>query len=296
MAVGDWSVPFLLTSTVYTNNPIPASVAPNPLPINSVVTFPGGDLVFYRLRPDACTLTNVVRQTKDYVPQADGAILHRRFTGGMEMQLTVQLWQSNDRIACDAILQEMIDTFNGYLYGLLNAPDNAGRISWTPVGQSVRMLDDIRLLSYPVESQSPGAPFEITCTIDTYYPYAENLTQLSPSIPGTVVNYGNRPTYPVWKVYGPYTGFTLANSTTGDTFTYDGTLPGAAGVGALSYMEIDTFRNTLYLNGSGANLKPGVVMVDSDFSPLLPGNNVIAITYTGGAGGASVGLINAAWI
>jgi hypothetical protein len=292
MGVADFSVPFNLTSTVYTNAPIPGSVAPNPLPINQTITFPGGDLIVYRLKPDSCSLTNIVRETKDYVPQGDGAILHRRFTGGMEMPLTFQMWQPNDKIACDELLQEMIDTLMGYLYGLLNAGDNAGRISWTPTGMATRMLDDIRLLNYPVESQAAGAPYEIACVVDCALPYAENLTQLGPTIPGVVVNLGNRPTFPVWKVFGPFTAFTLTNTTTGDTFQYDGALPGAVGVGGGSYLEIDTFRNTLYLNGSGANLKPGVVMVNSDFSPLPPGNNTITIP---GVGAASVGLINAAW-
>lgn len=297
MAVGDWSVPFKLTSKVYTNYPIPGSVAPDPLPINSVVTLLGGDQVVYRLRSDACSLTNVVRQTKDYMPQADGAILHRRFVGGMEMALTFQLWQVNDRIACDAVLQEMIDTLDGYLYGLLNAGDNEGRIAWAPVGgasgapgsNGYRMLEDIRLLSYPTETQAPGAPYEIAVTIDCARPYAEDETQLQPAVPGVVVNYGNRTTYPVWQIYA--SSFTLTNTTTGDVLQFDDSQPGCPSVGG-GYVEINTFRNTAYLNGSGANLKPGIVMVNSDFFPLPPGSNTITCP---GAGGGSLCLVNAAW-
>jgi hypothetical protein len=300
MAIADWTVPFRLTSTPYTDHPIPATTAPNPLPINTATTLVGGESVIYRLKPDGCSMTNVVRETKDYVPQADGAILHHRFVGGMEAQLTFQMWQNDSKIACDHILQEMVDTLEGYLYGLINAGDNEGRLTWAPVGgasgapgsNGYRMMEDIRLLSYPVESQAPGAPLEVVVTIDCERPYCEDETQLSPAVPGTVVNYGNRPTYPVYKIYGNYTSFTLKNTTTGEQFAYDGALPGAMAVGPGDYMEIDTFHNTLYLNGAGANLKPGVVMVDSDFSPLVPGNNVITCP---GVGAASIALVNAAW-
>ena len=297
MGVTDWSVAFNLTSKVYTDDPEPGTEAPDPLPLNQVWSLRGGEQVIYRLRPDACSLTNSVRETKDFIPQSDGAILHRRFAGGMEMQLTIQMWLQGDIIACDFELQQMIDTLNGYLYGLMNAGDNEGRVSWTPSGMSARMLDDIRLLSYPVESQSPGAPYETVVTVDCALPYAENLTQLTTALPGTLANLGNRPTFPVYQIYGPYDGFVLTNTTTGDVLEYDGTQPGASTVAALHYIEIDTFRNTMFLDGSGANRDAGLVMVDSDFSPLVPGNNVMTLTFTaGGAGNASSqALVNAAW-
>ena len=151
MGVSNWGLPFYLTSKVYTDDPEPDTEAPDPLPINQVFTLRGGEQVKYLLRPDGCSLTNSVRETKDFIPQADGAILHRRFTAGMEMQLTIQMWETSEQIACDAVLQQMLDTLNGYLYGLINAGDNQGRIAWLPAqGWNIRMLDDIRLLSYPV--------------------------------------------------------------------------------------------------------------------------------------------------
>ncbi len=304
MGIADWSVPFKLRSAPYTDDPIPGSVAPVELPINSVITFPTGDLVVYRLRPDGCKLTNVVRETKDYVPQADGAILHRRFVGGMEMELVIQMWQPNDKIACDHILQEMVDTLEGYLYGLLNAGDNEGRIAWAPTGgasgapgsNGYRMLDDLRLLSFPAESQAPGAPFEIQVTVDCDRPYAQDETQLAPAVPGVVTNYGNRPTFPVWSIQGPLSSFFLVNTDNNDTFWYDGTLPPAAGnIAAGEFVEVDTFRNTVTKIVGGVptmNLKPYVQMLDSEFFTLPPGDSTITISP---APGASTALINAAW-
>jgi hypothetical protein len=289
MGVTDWTTQFNLRSTVYTANPIPGSVAPDPLPINVPITFSGGDIGVYRLRPDGCSIQNVVRETKDYVPQGDGSILHRRFVAGMEMSLAVQMWQPNDKIACDSILQKMVDTLEGYLYGLLNAGDDEGRLFWTPSGQLARMMQDIRLLSYWEESQAPGSALEVRFTIDTARPYLEDHAQLSPGIPGTVVNPGNRPAYPVWKIFAGT--FTLTNVTTGQKLEFNDTQPGCPSIGG-GYVEINTFRNTVYKNGSGANCKPGIVMVSSDFFPLVPGNNVITCA---GAGGGSVCLVNAAW-
>jgi phage-related protein len=142
-----------------------------------------------------------------------------------------------------------------------------------------------------LESQQPGSPYEITVTVDCALPYAEDLTQQSVAIPfggAVVTNYGNRPSYPVWKINAGL--FTLTNVTTGDSFSFDDTLPGCANVGA-GYVEIDTFRNTAYLNGSGANLKPGIVMSSSDFFLIPPGANTITIS----GGNTGTCLLNSAW-
>ena len=300
MPLADWSVPFTLTSAVY---------SATPLDINTPVVFTAGTGIFL-LRPDGCTLTNQVRQTKDFVPQADGAILHRRFTGGMEMNLAIQLWENDTQIACDTLLQEMLDDLMGYLYNLINAGDNEGRISWVPSGGSStastgRMLDDIRLLSYPAESQQPASPYEIAVTVDCALPYAEDLTQATPGISGgggTVINYGNRPSYPVWQVYnasGANLAFTLTNTTTGDSFSFDDTLPGCADIASGQYVEIDTFRNSVTKVAAGpvlSNVAAGVVMTTSDFFSIPPGSNTITlVATTGSIGGSSRCLINSAF-
>lgn len=289
--IPDWTVPFELRSSVFAG-----AVT---LPFNTQ-TARG----IYLLRPDGCSLENVVRLTKEYAPQQDGAILHRRFVGGMQMNLAVQLWENERDVACGDLLQEMSDNLGGYLYGLLNAGDNEGRIVWSPAGGSSvsstrRMLDDIRLFTYPVPITNPDTAVEIPVAFDCSLPYAEDETQLGPSIPGAVVNNGNRPTYPVWKLFGAFSSVTMTATfpdTTTAEWTYDGTLPGASTIGGGDYIEIDTFRNTLYKNGAGANLKPGMVMTSSKFFTLPPGSTTIGVTYSGGAGGASVGLINAAFV
>jgi len=293
----DWTVPFELTSTPYNSTN---------LLINQAITFTNGTGIFL-LRTDGCSLTNVVRQTKDNVPQEDGAILHRRFTAGMEMTLTIQCWQTTSLIACDELLQEMVDDLSGYLYGLLNALDNEGRIQWNPTGGSsatstARMLDDIRLLSYPEGSQATGSPFEVKVTVDCALPYAEDLTQLAPSVPGVVTNHGNRSTYPVWQIYGAGGGlnFTLTDSSTGMQFAFNDGLTGTHQVTGGNYIEIDTFRNSVTETVPGVpptplyNSASGVEPASSDFFLLAPGTNTITLIGSG-IGGSSQVLVNAAW-
>jgi len=303
MPLADWTVPFTLTSSVY---------SATGLSINTSVLLPSGDRGTFFFRPDGCQLNATVRQTKDNVPQADGSILHRRFMTGMEMQLVVQMWEDNDKIACDSLLEEMLDVFMGYVYGLLNAGDNEGRMTWVPTnGSSVsstsRMLEDIRLLSYPVESQQGGSPYEVALTVDSVWPYAADFTQLAPSLSGgsgTVINRGNRPSYPVWQIYGPYDAFVLTDTsvTPNAIIRWDQTLPGAgAALTNAEYIEIDTFRNSVTKVAAGpvlSNVAAGIDMTASEFFTISPGSHAITVSYTSGNvtnNNSSKALINAAW-
>ena len=299
MPLADWAVPFELTSAVYAGA---TTLSINTQTANGLCL----------LRPEGCSLVNQVRSTKEMVPQEDGAILHRRFAAGMEMTLAIQLWEDTTKIACDSLLQEMLDTLMGYLYGLLNAADNEGRVQWLPDGFSstasnYRMLDDIRLASYPAESQQPGSPYEITVTVDCELPYAEDASQVTQSLSGgsgTIVNYGNRPLYPVWKLYGPFNSVTITNTTPTDApqFVWDESLPGAgAALSNAEYLEIDTFRNTVTKVAAGpvlSNAAAGIDMLNSEFFLIPPGSNAITVAYTSGNAvnnNSSLALVNSAF-
>lgn len=207
-----------------------------------------------------------------------------------------------DKVACDALLQEMLDELNGYLYQLINAGDNVGRIQWTPVGYSTRMLDDIRLLTYPEFSISQSLAGEVLVTIDTQWPYEMDLTESADSrVPFgasvTLENTGNRPTYPVFQINGPFETFVLTNLTTDYSFSYDETQLGAPNITAGHYIEINTFRNTAFVDGNVSNAKPGVVMETSDFFELVPGDNDITLSVTGpGSSPDGIVITNAAWV
>ncbi len=235
----------------------------------------------YLLDRSGCKFTVAVRSTTDNVPQSDGAILHHRFLTGTQMELKFVLMGDADSIACDDVLTTMVDQLTGAFRSLLNAGDNIGRLTWDAQGELTRILDDCRLLVYPDFDAGGNLP-TLTVTIDSQYPYAQNLTQQSTSITSggssTLTNDGTADYFPVFQVHGATSGFTLTNLTTGIQFVYDSTLPGAVAIGGGDYAEIDTFRNTIFLNGSGANLKAGVDELNSDYWSLIVGGNLVSIT------------------
>ncbi len=245
---------------------------------------------YYFLDGNGCKFNLSVRSTKDHVPQADGDILHHRFLSGTEMPLKFQLWKSVEQqeVACDEVLEEMLDTLTRHMRALLNAGDNQGRLSWAiPSGGPIRMLDDIRLLVYPDYTQDPSAAGStVLATIDSKYPYAQDLNQTATTIAegdsDTLSNTGTAAYSPVFKVYGPTSAFTIANLTTGISFEYDAGLPGAVAIGGGGdYAEIATFDNSIFLNGNSSDLAAGIVQLDSDYWTLVVGDNLIEFTGDG---------------
>lgn len=278
-AVPDWSSPIQFDLT----NPYNTAKGNGPLLFN-VQTASG----LYLLDGTGCSFEIETRVTKTNVPQSDGSILHRRFLTGAEMALSIQLWESPDVIACGAVLATMLDDLSGALRSLLNAGDNEGRLSWEVSGKGDRMLDDIRLLVYPSFSAGVALPV-VTVRIDSKYPYAEDLTQTRTTITdgntATLTNDGTAALFPVYQVYlsGGTTSFSLTNTTNSQSMTWSGTLGsgGPAGSGTTppgeDYIEIDTFNNTMFLNGISTDELPGLFLPNSLFPQLEVGGNDITI-------------------
>jgi hypothetical protein len=275
-AVANWSPPY---EFVLTN------------PYNGSMTF-NAQLAdrYYLLDKSGCKFTCGVRATKSNVPQADGSILHHRFLTGAEMSLRFLLWEEFNKPACDDLQADMLDELSGAFRSLLNAADNQGRLAWEVPGKNERMLDDARLLVYPEYSQDDKSGMGIvTVTIDTDLPYAQDLTQQLVSISdggdATIDNTGTAESFPVYKVYGPTSTFTLANVTTGEQVIYSGTA-----ISGGDYVELNTFKNTAFLNGDGADMLPSIDILSSLFPFLRTGNNQISID------GADVDVLwNPAW-
>lgn len=243
----------------------------------------------YLLIPGSCDMGAEVRSTKDDIPQADGSILHHRFFTGYEARMAAMLWVDNAP-ACDADLVRMIDRLNGVCWSLLNAGDNEGRLSWLPSGLvDYRMLDDVRLSErLAIASPDDGRGTICSWHLDTSFPYAQNLTQQSTALDATITNTGTAEYWPVFRISGGATLFTLTNTTTGLSIVYNSSLPGGIGTGAFG-VEIDTFRNTAYLitgspvgPGDGADAMGSIDMNLSDFWSLATGAN--ACTIVGATG------------
>lgn len=237
-----------------------------------------------------------VRSTKTHVPQGDGDILHYRFLSGSEMDLIIHLWDNDEQPACDGVLEDLVDLVTGSFRSLLNAGDNQGRLAWTiPSGGNTRMLDDCRLLVYPdLDNNDNGTDPIVRVTIDSEFPYAQDLTEATPNAcaDGASVNLNNTGTadyWPVFRIAAGATAFTLTNATTGLQIVYDSSLPDAVPIGG-AYGELNTFKNTFFQDGDGADLFAGIDEENSEFFPLIPGLNTISI-----AGASTTILWAPAW-
>lgn len=276
MPIAEWTAPFTLTS-------------------------PGGDIDFnvdsgsgeYRLVSDQCQVGVDLRITTDGLPQADGEVLHRRFKTGQTMRLVCQLLK-NGEIAIGDDLVTLWAALTAALEGIRNpAETDTCRIQWTPTGSSSdRALDRIRLLEAP--SPAGLLPKLVTFAVDTRYPYAIDLGAVSATItpsPSTIHNGGNTDSYPIVRLNGPFSFMQIQNLTTGLSFTYDDTLPGAVAIASGHYLELDMFEMTARNDGDpGESRKAGIDVYTSDFFPLAPGDNSLETS----AGTATV-LWNAAF-
>lgn len=272
MPVSDWTVPATLASMY------------GDLNLNAAT----GDR--YLLVPNGCDMWWDVRGQQVNVPQQDGSLVQERFFTGTRLKLLISLWE-DDSPACNDTLTRMMDLFTKHAASMVRAAAS-GRFLWDPEGDDIRLLDYMQIFDREQWDWS-NPDTRVTVTFDSPFPYAIDFTQISTNITGSsgLNNVGNVPFYPVFKVNGASSSFTLSNNTTGLSIIFNSALPGASAIPGGSYLEIDTFRNTAYLNGAGANYKPGIDVQNSDFFPLVPGTNVIQIT-----GAPSVDVLwQAAW-
>lgn len=248
---------------------------------------------FFIQVPESCVgSVEAIRAEKYGIPNADGAYLRRRFTSGYGLKLTFLLCVGNNETpACrttDPTVTEMVDFLSKHLRAILNG---GGRYLWTPAvtGNAQRLLDDLWMLTPPAVTVA-GDWTSVSFDLDTRFPYAIDFEQQVASFSGSddetvIVNGGTSPFWPVWKIYGPTDGFSIINLDTNEEIVFDADLPGASAIPGGSYLEIDTFRNTAYLNGSGANYLAGIDVTLTTFFPLEVGNNNILVTDDGSGGG-----------
>lgn len=262
-------------------------------------------LGWFILNDRKCSTGVPVRVTSDDVPQGHGRIRHARWWAAYEAHLAIQMWETPEQPACDEVLQQMGDELARHINALMiqRTAGLGARLFWLPTGYLVgstpmeRMMRDVQLSSGRTFSAEDN---EVEFDIDCELPYAmdseETVTALSDGVPVTITNPGSTDFLPVFRIDGATSAFTLENASVLDPagnplqVVYDDTLPGAVAIGGGDYLEIDFFRNTAYLNGSGADRISGIDIRVSDFFPIVPGPN--SITLTGASGTAHT---NGAW-
>lgn len=287
---------------------------------------PGGNITFnvpdpgtgywYQLQPDVYKIVPTLRVVQDNVSQADGSVLHPRYKTGLiaTMKVLFQIRKggvgSKDYTpACEGDLRLMHENLVKALNSIRKLSQNAQRFIWTPTpippsgpALSRRMLDFVQCLGWADPAfLDPGC--DVTFVLESPLPYAIDFTQQSVALPTTIVNPGTSAYDPVLKVHGGFSNFTITNTSVLDQFgnplsiVYNSSLPGAQVVNPGHYAEIDCFRGTCFLDGSGADLTAGIDPTLTDFCQpsdggwLQPGNNVITMS---GAPSCDV-LWNPAW-
>lgn len=240
------------------------------------VTFNATDGVGPKLVPSGCVAQYTARPSKDNIPQADGYEVHRSFRTGYDISLTVELWKTDQEVACDEQITVLGDYLDGAISSLQNPPDQLGRLVWTPSGGTSRMFNQLSQWTAPVATQPEDGPITIQFTVTSPFPYGmEEAEQDETVAPGTTVITvpGNTGTYPVLRIQGGGGGinnFIVSNVDLGAALVYDG-----AAIPAGQYIEVNMFKGTAFLNGDGANYINGFDPELSDFWYLLPGDNQI---------------------
>jgi hypothetical protein len=262
------------------------------VPLNQVT--PTGNRVF--LVQDDYKIVPSLRVSQDNRAQADGSVLHPRFKTGLVATFSVEYVtgvEINDdtgtlevEAACGTDLREMHEFLTGALNSIRTLTPNDQRLKWSPSGASDRILDFVQALAWTEPTVVEGIT-RVALAVESPFPYAVDLFQNDDTIldgaTATLTNDGTADSFPVMKVQGPTSAFTITNHTTGLAVVWDSSRPGVSAIGGGDYAEIDFFRGTIFLNGSSSDLIAGFDPTATDIFPLV---------YTGG-GVNSIGIVGA---
>ncbi len=214
------------------------------------------------------------------MPQSDGQLNHTQYLTGYKMRLALALWNDPTSVACGEDAQDMLDALDAHIDALRN-PVGTTRLVWHPTNKAERMANEIVLAERAVATVVPGRSdglVAVQFAVVSAFPYAmseqeQTPTTIADGATESLVNDGTTRFWPVFRVQGPTSNFTITNTTTGELLHWDGPM-----VGTGEYVEIDMFRGTAYLNGDDANLLDGIDFLTTDFWALERGLNYVTIT------------------
>jgi hypothetical protein len=243
---------------------------------------------FLLLRREECRMGFALRSTVDDVSADDGSIVHKVLASGYEVRLSAELWDqpgvdgTAGAPASGAVLVDLNDLLMRHLNRCRG--DGLGRFLWTPSGAAQRMVDDLWWTDNEESSNGGGNDqlWVVSWGMRSPFPYAQDAAEITDTITDgnsdTLTNDGTAAIYPVIKIYGPATDVTITNDANDGVIHYDSTQPGAVAIGGGDYVEVDTFRQTAFLNGDVANRLPGIDPFVTEFFKLEIGANLIGVT------------------
>lgn len=258
------------------------------LALNETDAGSSGTLRRYQVLPDGFLVGPTARVTQQFLSQQDGSQMYPRFKTGAVVTMTVRLQVqksagSGEYVpACGVDLVEMSDRLNLWLNTMRTQEfGDQQRYVWTPTGKAARMLQNVEVLQWP--TPSPGSDLEpeptVTFALESPFPYAvdesDTTTHVDDGDTEDFLNDGSSDVWPVIKVTSPgssaVTAFTITNVLTGLSIAYDSSRPSGGEdltFGPVAYAEIDCFRGSIFRNGDGQDLIPGIVPGPTDFFTL----------------------------
>ena len=247
--------------------------------------------------PDGYKIVPTMRVTADNISQQDGSVLHPRFTSGLAATLKVRYAISQDGIypatdegggqvlpACNSDLRLMHEHLILHLQALLTAsatPNTSQRLIWFPTGLGdSRLLQAIQTLAWidPVVGGTGDDDFTyVTFQVESPFPYAIDGTQITTALtdgggPVAIPNAGDSSFFPLIRVAGSTSAFTITKTATGEQVVYSGTA-----IAGGHYAEINFFDGTIFLDGDSTDLQASLDPTNTDFFQIAPGGSNIEI-------------------
>lgn len=237
---------------------------------------PGTSGQWWKVLADSYKIVPTMRFVQDNVSQQDGSVLHPRFKSGlvatMKVEYRIASSAPNYTASCDVDLLEMHQSLILVVDGLRKngaTPGTTQRYIWAAADSTIRGLTRVMLLGWP-DPVWTDPNWSVTLSLETPFPYAIDLNEIDTPLtsgggPVLIPNDGNVEYFPVMEVAGPFSTFTITNTDSGETITYNG-----AAIAGGDHIELDFFTGTAYLNGSSTDEIDGIDPTATDWFTIKP--------------------------
>jgi hypothetical protein len=214
------------------------------------------------------------------VAAGDGALIGDMFRGGRSVVLDLLIAEHDQLERARKI--EWLTRINGLLRGTEGLT-----LSWTEATGWEKEVTNLRPAAYITVSDA--WPKEVQLSLKTGDPFIKSVEVHSREISTAggsteLFNGGTAPASTKFWIYGPFDDFLITNSDTGEELIYTGTVDDG------DYLEIDTARRTVLLNG-GQNAYGGLDFSASTFFTIPPMSAGVPIVFGASGDGANTRLV-----